>query len=211
MDIQSILKTLFWILIVSGTVYYFTKSIRKLLVVAGGFTAFESWNAFLDLGVWPIVQGLFGIFGALGMIILTSIGNFIILKLYQKSKEDWLGITIIDDVVKKGLEVRRVYKTNSGSKKLLYVMPAFGFWVVEKIISVRLIPFIILSIYDSFVATAYYLQRENGTVKVVLKKKDYLVFILSTILSCEVWALAIEWLTLPAFKNVWGIFTKIFS
>lgn len=207
MNLWDIIKIVLWILIVSGTVYYFTKSVKRLFQVAGGLALFETWNGILDYGVWPLIQGFFGGFGALGMILLTFANNFITLKWYQKCKIDWLGITVVDDVLIKVVETRRKCWSGSGLKKTLLALPAICLWLVEKAITVRLIPFLVLSaVQDSFIATAFYLHRKNGTVHVVLEKGDYVVFILSTIFSCLVYTLLNEFVIIPAFKNVWQTF-----
>ena len=101
MNTQDILKILFWIVIIAGTVFYFTKSVKRLFQVAGGLALFETYNSLYDYGLWPIIQGWFGSSGALGLSVGALILNFIMLKWYQKCKVDWLGITVTDDIVKK--------------------------------------------------------------------------------------------------------------
>lgn len=207
MNIWDIMKIVFWILIVSGTVFYFTKSVKRLFQVAGGLALFEAYNNLFDIGLWPIIQGWFGGYGALGLTVTALILNFIMLKWYQKCQTDWLGITVTDDVVKKSVEVRQTYFASNGLKKILFALPAFSLWVTEKVITVRLISFLVLSAFgDSFIATAFLLHRKNGHKNVVLEKGDYVVFFLSTIFSCLAWTLFTEWAILPAFRNVWQTF-----
>ncbi len=207
MNTQDILKILFWIVIIAGTVFYFTKSVKRLFQVAGGLALFETYNSLYDYGLWPIIQGWFGSSGALGLSVGALILNFIMLKWYQKCKVDWLGITVTDDIVKKSVDVRQAYKMGNGLKKLKLALPTLILWIVEKAITVPLIPFLVLSaIQDSFVATAFYLHRKNGSVSVALKKVDYVVFILSTIFSCFVYTLFNEWVIIPAFKHMWQTF-----
>jgi len=209
MNIQKVLEILFWILIVSGTVFYFTKSVKRMFQVAGGLAIFESWNYVFDYGLWPIVQGCFGGIGALVMIILAFINNFILLKWYRKCQVDWLGITVTDSVIKKSIEIRKSFDVSHGLKKLILALPTLVLFIAEKAITIRLIPFLVLSaLQDSFVATAFYLHQENGNAKVELKAKDYFVFVLSTIYSCLIYTLFSEWVIIPAFKNVWQTFIQ---
>lgn len=208
MNIWDIIKILFWIAIISGTVYYFTKSVKRLFQVAGGLALFETYNNLYDFALWPIVQNKFGSLGVVGLTIGAVIFNFVMLKWYQKSKVDWLGITVTDAVVKKSVDVRCKYLTSDGLKKLLLALPTLILLIVEKAITIRFVSFLILSIFqDSFVATAFFLHRKNGKFDVVLKKEDYVVFIISTIIGCLAWTLFSAVVTIPAFKHVWQIFT----
>lgn len=202
------MKIVFWILIVSGTVYCFTKSVKHALQVTAGLALFEAYNALYDICLWPIVQGYFGGAGAIALTVTALILNFIMLKWYQKCQVDWLGITVTDQIIKKSERVRMAYAVSEGPRRLKLALPRYFFLIAEKAITIRIIPFLVLSVYqDSFVATAFFLHRKNGSVKTGLKGEDYVVFILSTLFSCVVWTLFTEWITLPAFKNVWQTFT----
>jgi hypothetical protein len=203
-NIWDIIKILFWIIVISGTVYYFTKSVKRLFQVAGGLALFEAYNNLFDIGLWPAIQGWFGGYGALGLTVMALILNFIMLKWYQRCKVDWLGITVTDEVLKKGFALRMAYGLSSGKEKLKLAPQVGIYWIIEKAITVRLIPFLVLSIFgDSFIATAFLLHRKNGHKDVALEREDYVVFLLSTIFSCLVWTLFTEWAILPAFKNMW--------
>ena len=108
MNIWDIIKILFWICVVSGIVFYFTKSVKRLFQVAGGLALFETYNSLYDLGLWPIIQGWYPGSGAIAMTVGAFILNFIMLKWYQKAKVDWLGIKVTDDIIKKSAEVRQI-------------------------------------------------------------------------------------------------------
>lgn len=204
MNIWDIMQIVFWILVVSGIVFYFTKSVKRLFQVAGGLALFEAYNNLFDVVLWPVIQGWFGGYGALGLTVTALILNFIMLKWYQRCKVDWLGITVTDDILKKGFLVGFSYEFSYGWEKLR-LAPLVGiYWLVEKAITVRLIPFLVLSVFgDSFIATAFLLHQKNGHKDVALEREDYVVFILSTIFSCLVWTLFTEWAILPAFRNMW--------
>lgn len=61
--------------------------------------------------------------------------------------------------------------------------------------------FIFLSVVlDSFVCTAFLRHGRFGK----LDKKDYIIFVSSTIISCTVWSVLIS-LTVEAFKAVWVV------
>lgn len=207
MSLWEVCKIAIGIAVVAGTVFYFTKSVKRLFQVAGGIAILESVNALYDLGLWPLIQGLYGGLGAAALIIGVFIMNFVMLKCYQKSKTDWLGIAVVDDVLKKSVEIKQNYIVSKGWKKLWLALPALISCITEKVVTIRLIPFLVLSvIQDSFVATAFHLQRKNGKVNVVLERDDYVVFILSTVFSCFVWTFFTEYITIPAFTNVWHTF-----
>ena len=208
MGIWDIAKIALGIVIVAGTVFYFTKSVKRLFQVAGGLALFETYNNLYDIGLWPLIQGLFGGYGAVALTVLALILNFVMLKWYQRCKTDWLGITVTDDIVERSRLTSATYKASHGWKKLWLALPTFGLWIATKAITIRIIPFLVLStIQDSFVATAFYLHRKNGSVKVAMTKWDYIVFLVSTIFSCIAWTLFTEFLTLPAFKSVWHTFS----
>lgn len=207
MNVWEILKVLFWISVVAGTVFYFTKSVKRLFQVAGGLALFETYNNLFDIGLWPIIQAWFGGIGVLVLTVDALIFNFLMLKWYQKRNVDWLGITVTDEIVKKSSAIMTEYVLSSGLKRLKLALPAFGLWIAKQAIIIPIIPFIVLSVcQDSFVATAFSLYRKNGSVSTALKREDYFIFVLSTVFGCLAWTLFSEWVTIPAFKNVWHVF-----
>ncbi|MFH0755499.1 MAG: hypothetical protein V1910_02425 [bacterium] len=114
MDIIEILKILFWIFIIAGTVFYFTKSVKRFFQVAGGLAIFEAVNGILDFGLWPIIQGSFGYKGVIALFIFAIFFNFFVFKLYQKMGIDWLGITVTDDIIKKTKTMLKKWKMENG-------------------------------------------------------------------------------------------------
>ena len=208
MNISEILKILFWILVVSGIVFAFTKSLKRLFQVTSGLVILEVYNSVFDIGVWPVIQGLFGVHGVVGLTLVAMIMNFGVLYWYQKTcKTDWLGISVVHDIVAKSQQVRAIKKEHKGFKKLYFWFYEQALHVAEKTIKGKWIPVLFLTLFvDSFMATAYYINLKHQTVNVKLTKEDYVVFFLSTIIGCVGWSLFTEWITLPAFQSLWQTF-----
>ena len=205
MSIVDIVKIVFGIIVVSGIVYAFTNSLKRFFQVAGGLAALSAFNNLVDFGIWPVVQGMFGAYGVVGLILMATVLNFLVLRLYQKtSNTDWLGITVVDDVVRKADEMQGVYHGSSRSRKAVYAFPYLGLMVAKKIIEGRWVPILVLTVFiDSFVATAFHLHSRNRGAHHVMRREDYVFFVVCTVVSCLAWTAFPQWITLPAFKNSW--------
>lgn len=207
MSVWEILKVLFWIAVVSGLVFYFTKSVKRLLQVATGLALYETLNLGYDFLLWPVIQNKYEVAGVMWLTIGAMLINFILLKWYRKKGIDWLGITIVDDIIFKSGVIHQAFKHADGIRRFFLAFPAFAMWVAEKAIRNKVVSFLVLStVTDSFVATAFYMHQKNGQKDVVFKKEDYFFFALSTVFNCFGWTI-FNWLVMiPAVKNVWQTF-----
>lgn len=205
MNLIEILKILFWILVVSGTVFACTKSLKRLFQVTSGLIILEIYNNVWDIGIWPIIQGIFGVYGVIGLTLSALILNFVVLRWYQTHcKTDWLGITVVDKIVLKAQQMQENKSTDIGFKKFWNTICLNVLLVLKKIIVGKWIPILVLIIFtDGFVVTAYYLNQKYGSVHHKLAKNDYIFLIVSTVVGCILWAFFTEWITLPAFRNIW--------
>lgn len=200
---------LFWILVVAGTVFFFTKNLKRLFQVTGGLMLLAVYNNLWDIGIWPVVQAIFRFWGIVVLTGLALISNFLVLRFYQKyCKTDWLGITVVDDIVCKANYVKKQYYTALGIRKIflgMYLVPLF---FAKKIIIGKWIPIVVLALLtDGFVATAYYINQKKEKDKPIkphcFGRNEYIVLALTTIVSCVAWSVFTELITLPAFRNLW--------
>lgn len=208
MNLSEILKILFWVLVVSGTVFFFTKSLKRLFQVTSGLFILEFYNSVWDIGIWPVIQGLFGVYGIIGLTLIALVLNFAVLRWYQKyCKTDWLGITIVEDIIHKAKHIQCLYNSSKGFRKILIAIPTMLLWVAQKCIIGKWVPILVLSLFtDGFVATAYFINWKNKTMNCRLGRDEYFVLGLTTIVSCVAWSIFTEWITLPAFKTLWQTF-----
>lgn len=177
--------------IVGGVVFFLSGNWRKALVVVGGWGAYEAFCVIYDYLLWPLVQGYYGD----KSVILLTLGamalNFLVLKWYQASGNDWLGVNYLEEIKIKGDKwAEKIYQHQSGLVRALMYVPAKVFQLVIWLLKKNdVLAFLFLSAWkDSFVTTAFLRHGRFGK----LEKRDYWVFIFSTILSCLVWGLLVK-------------------
>ncbi len=123
-----------------------------------------------DYFFYPFVIYNFGFFrGGAIMTFLSFVACILIMKFYDWSKRDWIGIEAIKEI-----------KTYKGTKKIGHVTA----WVLKKS---KPIVFFFLSVkFDPFVTTAFMRQgKYNG-----MSKRDWSIFAGSLILGNAYWTLA---------------------
>lgn len=168
-----------------------------------GWGLYEVWNFSFDFLLWPILQALYGLIGVIFLILVVLIMNFIVLLWYQKHKVDWFGVNVLEDLKARGhLWVHEVDNHKSILKKVSLYIPAkilqFMIWLLNKN---DIFAFVSLSLWqDSFITTIF--LRHGNFEK--LNKKDYTVFVSSTILSCLGWAVLMQ-VVIVAVKAIWGL------
>lgn len=204
MNIFEILKTAFGILAFALVVYFITSSVKRLLEVAAGQALFGLYNILFDFVLWPIVQEKYGVQGVIGLTILATIMNLCVLFWYKKTcKKDWLGIDVVHDIVEKAEHTRTTTKTLIGFAKIWYPIYKAVLLVSSYLIKGKWIPLLYLSLFhDSFLATAYYINWKHKKVNVEFAKDDYVVFFVSTAVSCIGWSIFTALITLPAFRQI---------
>jgi hypothetical protein len=203
LNLTEILKILFWILVVAGTVFAFTKNLKRLFQVTGGLMLLSIYNNLWDIGIWPVVQAIFHLWGIIALTILALISNFLVLRMYQKyCKTDWLGITVVDDIVHKADHINSKRINSKGVCKILLAILFVPLWLAKKLIVNKWIGIFILSLLtDGFLATAYYINRKGTSSH--FGKSEYIVLSITTVISCAAWSIFTELITLPAFKHLW--------
>lgn len=204
MNIFEILKTALGILAFAFVVYFITNSLRRLLEVAAGQALFGIYNILFDFGLWPIIQEKYGISGVVGLTILATIMNLCILFWYKKTcKTDWLGIDIVHEIVAKAEHARTAKKTLVGFARIWYPVYKAILLLSASLIKGKWAPLLYLALFhDSFLATAYYINWKHKTVNVELGKDGYIVFFVSTLVSCIGWSVFTALITLPAFRQI---------
>jgi hypothetical protein len=153
----------------------------RVVEIATGITINQALTTLFDYMLYPSVIYYFGILtGGAIMTALSFLICLLILRLYDWSKRDWLGIETIKEM-----------KHYHGQSKILL----FFSQLLNKS---DLIAFFVLSInFDPFIVTVYLRQGKfNG-----LSKRDWWVFTSSLLISNLYWIIAcflgitlIEWL-----------------
>ena len=165
------------------------------------------YNNLWDIGIWPIIQAIFRFWGIVVLTLLALVSNFLVLRFYQKyCKTDWLGITVVNDIVQKSDHVQEKYFNTRGIiQKIFWGICLMPLQIAKKIIVNKWIAITMLSLLtDGFVATAYYINQKNGKINVTcFGKSEYFVLAVTTILSCVAWSIFTEFITLPSFQNLW--------
>lgn len=135
-----------------------------------GLTVVYLSNTLFDYILYPFVIYKFGILkGGIVMTFLSFIACLLIMKFYDWSKRDWLGIEMIKSL-----------KKHEGNNKIGKITA----WIMQK--SDPLI-FLFLSIkYDPFITTAY-LRRGKFDG---MNKRDWKIFLSSLLLGNAYWTLA---------------------
>ena len=181
------------------------KKIAQLTSAWGLLTAF-SWV--YDNPIWLVVTASFGVVkGSTIMTLGAMLINFTFLFLYQKYEIDCLGVNGFAKLKEDGDKwARKVHEHHSFLVRTIFWVPAMFFrllvWAVRKN---NVLAFIALSIQtDSFVTTAFLRGKVGGR----LTRKDYGVFIGSTLLGCLYWSLR-NGVILAILKGGWEV-TKQF-
>ena len=179
------------IMVLGIIVFFVSKNIKKTAQVMTAWGLYEAYNFSFDFIVWPIIQDIYGFKGIILLILLALINNFIILLWYQKKKSDWFGVNVFEDIKTKGhIWARKVGESENTIKKFSLYIPAkilqFFIWLLNKH---DIFAFVTLSVWqDSFITTIF--LRHGKFDK--LDKRDYIIFLSSTILGCIGWSLLIQ-------------------
>lgn len=145
---------------------------RRVADLAAGITAFKLSSYVFDYALYPFVIYKLGIVkGGLIMTLLAAVLNILCLKLYDRSKRDWLGIEALKGM--KGYEGRgRLMRSLSGMLKK--GDPA---------------AFLFLSIKEDAFVTMVYLRhgshQYNG-----MSGRDWRIFLASLAVANVYWTLA---------------------
>jgi hypothetical protein len=176
------------IMIAVYVVYLVSKDWKRTLQVVGGWGVYEIICLIYDYPIWLF---LVGYFGDVNGSIIASVGafaqNLALIIWYQKNGTDWLGVNILEEIKERA----GVWVTKINNHRAWYVR--FGAYVPVRFFRAIICllrksdftAFIVLSLWkDSFVTTAFLRHGKFGQ----LEKRDYMIFITSTILSCLWWS-----------------------
>lgn len=179
-------------------------------VSAFGFYHIISW--LFDNPLWLFVELRWHSNGVRAMMLAALIINFGMLFYYRKKKVSWLGLDVAADFMQKKTEkLTEIFFLLVSPKMLavfivaallspdylLVLQVVFYFLVAFEILILAtrglgtkwesIVAFFALSIWqDSFVTTAY-LRRKDCSDG--LKRKDYIIFFLSSVTSISYWAI----------------------
>jgi len=148
-------------------VHHFKDRIGEITI---GLTVIYLLNTLFDYLLYPFIIYKFGVLrGGIVMTFLSFVACILIMKFYDYSKRDWLGIEAIKSL-----------KGYDGSKKIGKLTA----WVIKKSDP---IVFLFLSIkYDPFITTAYLRDTKfNG-----MNKREWSIFLSSLLISNAYWTLA---------------------
>jgi hypothetical protein len=201
---SEILWIIVSVIILGIIVFLVSKNWKRTVQVMSGWGIYEAYNFLFDFIIWPILQALYGYIGVIILIIIALINNLIILLWYQHKKVDWFGVNVLEDIKAKGhIWVHEVDNHKNIFKKISLYIPArllqFMIWLLNKN---DIFAFVTLSVWqDSFITTIF--LRHGKFDK--LGKKDYIIFVSSTILSCIGWAVVMQ-LIIVAIRAIWPLF-----
>lgn len=184
-------------------VFVVSGNLKKTIRVMSGWGIYEAYNFLFDFILWPLLQAFYGIWGVILLIILALINNFLILLWYQSKKIDWFGVRVLEDIKEKGhVWVNKIGKSKNIVKKYSLYIPVkvlqLMIWLLNKN---DIFAFVTLSVWqDSFITTIF--LRHGKFTK--LDRRDYFIFVFSTILSCLAWSVLMQ-IIITAVKAIWSL------
>ena len=194
-------KTLVLALAALAIVLLVCRNLRKALGVAAGYGIYTLLGELYDTLLWPVIQGAYGVKGAVGMSVGALAINFLVLSVYQRQNVDWLGVGVVEALTARGTRTaNRLLAHPTWAGTFLY-LPARLLQGVVWALKTPWMGFLALSLLtDSFITTAFLRQGRFGS----LSRKDILVFLGSSLLSCGFW---VAWNAgvVTVFKQLWGL------
>lgn len=185
-----------------------TQLFKKIALLTSGWGLLSAFSWVYDNPIWLIVTASLGVVkGSLIMTAGAMFMNFYFLSLYQKYEIDFLGVNGFAKLKQDGDKwARKVHEHHNFLVRIIFWVPALFFralvWAVRKN---DVLAFIALSIQtDSFITTAFLRGKVGGE----LTRKDHIIFIGSTVLSCLYWSIR-NGVILAIIKGGWEV-TKQF-
>jgi len=178
-----------------------SRSIRKTVCVAAGYGIYTLLSELYDMVLWPIIQGAYGVNGAIGMSLGAVAINFIVLSVYQRQKVDWLGVGVVDELVSRSTRTSERLLAHPTWIGVFLVLPAHALQLFAWALKSPWLGFLVLSICtDSFITTAFMRQGRFGT----LERRDMVIFVTSSLVNCGLWAV---WNAgvIAVFQQLWSI------
>ena len=179
------------------------RNLRKAIGVAAGYGIYTLLGESYDTVLWPIVQGAFGLMGAVGMTAGALVINFLLLFLYQRQKVDWLGVAVVDALATRSTRTADRFLAHPTWTGTLLYAPARALQLFAHVLKSPWMGFLSLSLVtDSFITTAFLRQGRFGP----LDRRDILIFLASSLVSCGFW---IVWNAgvVAVFRQLWRSLT----
>lgn len=165
------------------------KFVKRLLQMGTGWSLYSAWSWVYDNPLWLAVIGWLGVgFGSALLTLGAMVNNFVFLVVYQKSENDWLGVSGFEQLKHDGdrWAQKAQSHTNLLIRAILWVPAEFFRLLVWAVRKNNLLAFVVLSMHgDSFITTAFLRGKVGGK----LMPKDYAVFLASTAFGCAYWSL----------------------
>lgn len=167
-------------------------SVKKFSIISVAHSILYATDYWFDNILYPAVLLLFGkMVGLIILIILSGIICFGLLVLHAKSKVDWLGVDVVEEIkVKTRAKIEEFYSKRGVwwrivhlTTYLLILPPRIVLWALDKS---DFAAFVALSIYtDALKTTAFLRHGRKGS----LSRRDYKIFYSSIVLSNLWWTL----------------------
>jgi hypothetical protein len=185
------MKLAILLVLVLAVVLCIAGSLRKAFTVAAGYGIWILFGQLYDYVLWPIVQGYYGMAGAVAMSVVAIATNFFVLHAYQRMGIDWLGVGVLQTLQ----ACIRAFANR------LPALPSRFLHAVLHLLRSRPLAFVTLSsLTDSFLTTAYLRNGRFGP----LERKDYAIFTGSSVVSCAAWTLVNEG-ALAVIRSQWEV------
>ncbi len=166
--------------------FLLSRNWRRVVQIVAGWGLYGALNWFYDNPFWLLIQNHFGVVVGSAMLTVGAfLINFCVLHWYQKKGVDWLGVGVLEEIKEKGHAwAEKLCNHSQWYVKIPAYIPAKFFqvlvWGLKKN---DVLAFVFLSVtQDSFITTAFLRHGRFGK----LSSWDYVIFSLSTIVSCVV-------------------------
>jgi len=140
---------------------------KRFLLFVSGIGGTVGFSYFFDYVIYPIVTYQCGVLKSFLILFAAACFlNWVMILFYDLFKKDLFGFEAIKQLKASGAQAQR--------KTWLQTLVARGDWFA----------FIVLSVYDPFLATLYKRDLHSSG----LKPKDYGVLVVSTAVACLLWS-----------------------
>lgn len=198
--ISSCWKTAFLLIAALIIVLLVSRSIRKAACVVAGYGIYTLFGELYDMVLWPVIQGAYGVKGAVGMSLGAVAINFAVLSVYQRQKVDWLGVSVIDALLSRSTDTVNLFRDHPSCAGAFLFIPARIIQFLMQGLKTPWLAFMLLStLGDSFITTAFMRQGRFGP----LEHRDIAIFFASSLVSCGFW---VVWNAgvVTVFQQLWS-------
>jgi hypothetical protein len=166
----------------------FSRNWKRILQVASAWGLYNFSGWIYDYLFWGAMLVWFGnLWGSVWCSLGALVINFFLLRWYQKNEKDWLGVNILEEIKAKGHEwAERLCNHHRWYVKYsIYLFAKLFQGIIWCLNKNDVFAFLFLSIWkDSFITTAFLRHGKFGE----LNRRDYAIFLGSTILSTICWS-----------------------